>query len=581
MSNKKYYTLLDMIEALSEPETTVDGLNLSSVRRDAQQLEPYDEYMKRRGLLELLTNVKLDERRMDDMNYIFSRVRTSVVRKSFADYENLEQAEKAMNDLLDGTELSVRITDASEMPHVLSFMDGCAEKKYKLNRKLDETSFERAKRYGAVMVEVLDKGEPVRDGEFHYKILSSFKVRFKKSRDGYVLTTRNETTSFMVMGLDSIVTELILFGAVRSYLNKAKDDWCVYESVVKHMLTWYYRTESGVLRLPVNISNVKLNRVLEFLEVRHEYVAEGLCGGRHQFHPLFSVFHLSEERELSLQAIFECRTKTTYKGGKVLHRPSLTYSPGDSLFMASVLRLALADTIRAVSTYNYLESSDSHYAASYEEKRNIPKRHRNAMETCKLASVFSDVELDSVVDLDKFGNVEKDYLKLITMFGLEDLSSHKFKFRRLGKHKAAGLYFPSFRTLCIDIDGTKSFAHELLHLLDYYEDVNNPISERSHFYKLASRYEALVTKAVDALPDDDAVKKRFYGSTKYNRDYYFRKTEIFARCGELYLTQSLGIDNSGVEDVDSVFYPKDRDLLLRINAVFGSLIKHSGLEVAS
>ena len=72
------------------------------------------------------------------------------------------------------------------------------------------------------------------------------------------------------------------------------------------------------------------------------------------------------------------------------------------------------------------------------------------------------------------------------------------------------------------------------------------------------------------------------GQSKYNYEYYTMPTEVFARCGEMYLIRTLKIKNSLVKmdgGLDYV-YPDNAELMECINKYFGEVFipKYCGQE---
>ena len=57
------------------------------------------------------------------------------------------------------------------------------------------------------------------------------------------------------------------------------------------------------------------------------------------------------------------------------------------------------------------------------------------------------------------------------------------------------------------------------------------------------------------------IRDRLNGNSKYNLDYYFVPTEVFARCGELYFTRFRGVDNSLLRFERGFDYPENEKLL--------------------
>lgn len=183
------------------------------------------------------------------------------------------------------------------------------------------------------------------------------------------------------------------------------------------------------------------------------------------------------------------------------------------------------------------------YATVFQTKKHIPRTHQARMEANRFLDVYGYVELDEDVDLEKFTAIEEDLARFVRATAMPPAPDHAFRVRRLGRHKAAGLYFPAFKTTVFDLRHPSSFGHEWMHQVDFTALDGKTVSEGARFQPLYARYRKMVEGAVGALPATDAFAMTWRGSSKYNHDYYLKKTEAFARLGEVYLGQFVG-DNS-------------------------------------
>ena len=177
---------------------------------------------------------------------------------------------------------------------------------------------------------------------------------------------------------------------------------------------------------------------------------------------------------------------------------------------------------------SYVESRTG-YARSFETKKNIPKKIVDAMEHSILNQYFGYVEYDELVDLLKVAEIEKEFMAFKeTWFPDMDVKDNSVRFRRLGKQKAAGLYYPALQCLCVDINNPSSFIHEFGHLIDYTFD---SLSLKDDFLPIISFYSDLLRRRMD---EDETFKLEMQKKSKYNLQYYIMPTEIFARCFEMY-----------------------------------------------
>lgn len=223
--------------------------------------------------------------------------------------------------------------------------------------------------------------------------------------------------------------------------------------------------------------------------------------------------------------------------------------------------------------------SSKDYAASYVQKKNIPEKTLNKMANSTLLSFFESVEYDEMVDLSLVDSFEREITDYIKTFKLLVPKQAAFKVRRLGKHRAGGLFFPVFNTLCIDVSHPSSFIHEFWHMIDYYfldnqeEFDGNRLSNAKDFKSVIAKYKEVVEGSIKALPSDHAIRTRFYGTTKFNKDYYFDSGEIFARAAEIYFREQLNGKSSLVKSEDSYFLPNDAQLNEIIATYFSILLK--------
>lgn len=195
-------------------------------------------------------------------------------------------------------------------------------------------------------------------------------------------------------------------------------------------------------------------------------------------------------------------------------------------------------------------------ATAYITKKNIPAYIDNAMKNSKFLKYFGYVEYDEEVDLEAVSRIEDEFRRLNEQYFLGiSFPDVCLRFRKLGKHKASGLYFPGFHTLCVDIRSPSSFIHEYFHMLD---DQLGDLSLDVSFVEIVEEYKHAF---LDSLPSlDSATVKKLHGNTKYNLRYFFRRAEIFARCGEIYFNRILKVKTSLLEPDLTFAYPKTQHL---------------------
>lgn len=202
-------------------------------------------------------------------------------------------------------------------------------------------------------------------------------------------------------------------------------------------------------------------------------------------------------------------------------------------------------------------------ARAFETKKNIPSPILKVMNSNKFLNYFSYLELDADTDLGKFRLVEEEWGRTIKMFDLNKLDKKpELRFRKLGKHKALGLYYPGLRCLCVDITSPSSFMHEFGHHIDYTYSIR-PMSLQYEFRNILREY----TKAYDAQRGEDKYLYR-------KRKYFTTPTEIFARTFEIYLVNK-NVETSFLKEKDDMKiingYPEfDEKVINQINEYFDS-----------
>lgn len=208
-------------------------------------------------------------------------------------------------------------------------------------------------------------------------------------------------------------------------------------------------------------------------------------------------------------------------------------------------------------------------ATAYITKKNIPDYVLNAMNKSNFLKYFAFVEYDEEVDLSSVSKIEEEFTRL-NKYYFSDLSfpDVTLRFRKLGKHKASGLYYPGLHTLCVDIRSPSSFIHEYFHMLD---DQLGDLSLAVDFHKIVEEYRNAFLCGITNM--DSAISKQLYGNSKYNLRYFFRRAEIFARCGEIYFTRILNVKTSLLITDLAYAYPETELLDSLINDYYKNLLE--------
>lgn len=224
-----------------------------------------------------------------------------------------------------------------------------------------------------------------------------------------------------------------------------------------------------------------------------------------------------------------------------------------------------------VTALNELKRLDSDYAKSYQTKKNIPAKTLTSMEESIFNEYFGYVEFDQDVDLNKIAVVAEQFVAFKETYLPDIISSdNAIRFRRLGNHKALGLYYPSVKCLCVDINSPASLIHEYAHLIDF---CYGSLSSESEFYTVKRMYEERLRKKMN---DDAGFRSRMIGKGKYNLSYYLIPTEIFARTFELYVKEVLKVNNSLTPSTYEAVYPTDAEFLSAVSEYFKDILPALG-----
>ena len=232
-----------------------------------------------------------------------------------------------------------------------------------------------------------------------------------------------------------------------------------------------------------------------------------------------------------------------------------------------VLNAILQEYSEDKNEWEMLTRMKREYARSFETKRNIPKHIVNAMKKSEYNTYFGYIEYDEEVDLALVEKVKDQFFSVAEFIGLKKHPEVSLRFRKLYNHHAKGLYYPVLKCLCVDVRHQDSFAHELYHMIDYE---NGKLSRKPNFHKTLTLYREALTDTVNNMGDEES--KSLKGRGKYNLSYYMNASEVFACCGEIYLTRICGINNSIVKSEQTFAYPNTPELDQSIREYFSSLV---------
>lgn len=302
------------------------------------------------------------------------------------------------------------------------------------------------------------------------------------------------------------------------------------------------------------ITNI-FSRELDELNVnKHEYP-----------HHLALINFLKNKEAVPLEFLFRKLDKP--EG----HLPLYYFSPDYTLYYKLVhIFYQVAEVFQDVQNeFQHRESLHRKIATAYITKKNIPLSIQKAMDNSGFLKYFGYVEFDEDVDLGAVCKIEEEYRAINKQyFSSSSFADVTLRFRKLGKHKASGLYYPSIHNLCVDIQTPSSFIHEHFHMLD---DQLGDLSLEVDFDAIVKAYKAEFLREMKNI--DPAVRKKLNGSSKYNLKYFFRRAEIFARCGEIYFNRILKVKSSLLEPSLTYAYPECKELNTLIEKYYEQLLK--------
>lgn len=175
--------------------------------------------------------------------------------------------------------------------------------------------------------------------------------------------------------------------------------------------------------------------------------------------------------------------------------------------------------------------TSSVYAKAFQTKKTINKQTKMLMSNNAFLNNFDFVEIDNTTNEKRFNDLSKyfsEYKKLIPHIYPNKGDGVAFRIRKLGQHKALGLYFQARKTLAIDVNkGTCSFVHECGHWLDY-QRLHRVSCTNTFIKKIAMPFSEDISEHNSSLDDNLKISKS-------SLDYLTTACEIFARGFEVYI----------------------------------------------
>lgn len=241
--------------------------------------------------------------------------------------------------------------------------------------------------------------------------------------------------------------------------------------------------------------------------------------------------------------------------------------------IALTMETLLQDSFNILEYEKRLKDLSGSYAKTYMTKKNIPKKIQSFMDDNYFLNMFDFVEADEQCDLEKLEALANEFVWLSNQLFLPKAKKHSLRFRRLGKLKAGGVYYPGFNTLAVDIDSVESFVHEFFHFIDFD---NKILSLNNEFKPLLELYINSIEDSLKELGEEHPVWKAMNSKNKYSKTYFYSNEEAFARMGEIYVSKILGIQSSFnsmdyENDYNAIVYPQNPELMKLIKEYYTKL----------
>ena len=172
-------------------------------------------------------------------------------------------------------------------------------------------------------------------------------------------------------------------------------------------------------------------------------------------------------------------------------------------------------------------------AKAYERKRRISRRMRQYAETSPLREFFTaGLECDDGLPPSELDGFALDFQIFIAALSIPSAwgAGVELKFRKLGCHRAEGLYYPDHRVLALDLRHPRSFAHEFGHLIDYRAAERTPKGKAPSEEEAFFPFRRLLLERMKRDGQDDP--RLFERSGRISWRYFSSPRECFARLFE-------------------------------------------------
>lgn len=420
----------------------------------------------------------------------------------------------------------------------------------------------------------------VTDGTNNIEFYTSFDIPISKKLRSmqYIL---GYDRVYNVFDVREFIAELLINKECHNYLKYNRDS--VVFSVINTIL------ERGIASRPKELKPMYENRLYNAVDIEmlKRFYIESLDlkttkYSTEEFYKLMHLLEVLENKNLNLyETLADIYTHKHYLVS-TLEKHGFSFNfyslPLRNITICKVIFKEMSKDYDQIKLYEQYSQEDiSDYAKSYETKKNIPLKTQEAMKSSKFLKHFSYVEYDAETNLSDMFKIETEFDKIADYLGLKYIpnvrNDRNIRFRKLGKYKAGGLYFPFYNCVCVDLDSPSSLLHEVSHMIDktYMKGIN--LHELFQFRIIAKKYISEMDRYIDSLEECHPIRTQYYNkNVKYNRDYYTYYPEIFARCSEIYLKRILNLNTNLLGDCEGFAYPKNKELEKMIKDFFESKV---------
>lgn len=166
------------------------------------------------------------------------------------------------------------------------------------------------------------------------------------------------------------------------------------------------------------------------------------------------------------------------------------------------------------------DHAEGHSATVFEDKKHIPQSHQDAAidGVFGRSGDFRHVEIDADVELPRLDAIGSEYVRMRRYLPQTE-SAPALRFRKTGRHRAAGIYHPHVDNIAVDPRHPDSFVHEFIHHVDHTVAGRN--------LSAADDFRPILRSAQRAVLADGSLMA-------HETEYLNTPTEVLSRSAEMY-----------------------------------------------